>query len=57
MPDGRNSAFIRSPFTGIQQTLAATLQANTQYRLDFFVGDRFDCIMPNYTADLFAGNT
>jgi len=57
VPDGRNSAFIRSPLAGIEQVLNATLQPNTEYRLDFFVGDRFDTIMPNYSADLFAGTT
>jgi hypothetical protein len=57
VPDGRNSAFIRSPLAGIQQALNATLRANTEYRLDFFVGDRFDTIMPNWSADLFAGST
>jgi hypothetical protein len=57
VPDGQNSAFIRSPIAGIQQTLNVNLQPNTEYRLDFFVGDRFDCIMPNYSADLIAGTT
>jgi hypothetical protein len=57
VPDGRNSAFIRSPLVAIQQTLRASLQPNTEYRLDFFVGDRFDCIMPNYSAELIAGLT
>jgi len=57
LPDGRNSAFIRSPLAGIEQSVAAALQPNTKYRLDFFVGDRFDTTMPNWKAELFAGAT
>jgi len=56
VPDGRNSAFIRVSDISISQSLGATLQPNTDYTLDYFIGHRGNGWFPSYRAELMAGN-
>ena len=57
IPDGKNVAFLRVPEKSISQTLSASLQPNTKYELDYFVGHGANGIFPRYRAEMLAGTT